>query len=171
MLRYEFFLYLYPPKSLNVLFSNVHFSKIAHCSTESDELCRISTCMYTSDISQPNNNSRQWWDMNFFRIYIFQKLETRFSQEYIFQNSHFICSLFRFCRAIRLVFFWNMLIWLPTTKFCGRFKIHFSDKGNLFLERITYDVGSLFLERITYAYFGRTFTESNEIFHVQIEQT
>ncbi len=76
--------------------------------------------------------------MNFFRFYILQKHWTQFSQKYIFQNSHFIRSFLRFYRAICLIFFWNTLIWVPTTQFCGKLKIHFSDTGNLFLERITY---------------------------------
>ncbi len=92
--------------------------------------------MYTSDISQPNRCS-QCWDMNFFHLYILRKLVTRFSQKHVFQTLHFICSFFRFYRAICLVFFWNMLIWVPTTQFCGKLGIHFSDIGNLFLERIT----------------------------------
>ncbi len=45
---------------------------------------------------------------------------------------------FRLYLAICLIFFWNMLIWVPTPQFCGKLKIHFSDISNIFLERITY---------------------------------
>ncbi len=93
---------------------------------------------------QPNW-CKHCWDMNFLHIYILQKLKTRFSQKYIFQDSHFVCSFFRFFRAICLVFFGNMLIWVPTTQFCEKLKIHFSDIGNLFQERITYILILFFL--------------------------
>ncbi len=55
------------------------------------------------------------------------KTLTRFFQNYIFQNSHFICSFFRFYQAVCLVFLWSMLIRVPATQFCGKLKIHFSD--------------------------------------------
>ncbi len=88
--------------------------------------------------SQPTNWCRQYWDINFFHLYMLQKLETQFSQKYIFQKSHFICPFSRFYRAICLVFFWNILIWVPTTQFCGKLRNNFSDIGNLFLEPIIY---------------------------------
>ncbi len=70
-------------------------------------------------------------------IYPPKTLNVIFSEVH-FQNSHFICSFFRFCWAICLVSFWNMLIWVPTAQFCGKLKIYFSDIGSLFLECITY---------------------------------
>ncbi len=53
---------------------------------------------------------------------------------------HFIRSFFRFYRAICLVFFWNMLIWILTTQFCGKLGIYFSDIGNLSQECITLQI-------------------------------
>ncbi len=87
---------------------------------------------------QPNWR-RQCWGMNFFHLYILPKtLNSIFSKVY-FQTLHFIYSFFRFYRAIYLVFFWNMLISVPTTQFCGKLRIHFSNKGNFFLKRVTYE--------------------------------
>ncbi len=85
------------------------------------------------------NRCRQCWDTNFFRLYILQKLWTQFSWKYILQNSQFMGTFLRFCRSICLVFFWNMLIWVPRTRFCGKLRINFSDiLGNLLIESVTY---------------------------------
>ncbi len=50
---------------------------IALCSTDFDEFCRISTCVLQT--SQKPNWCRQCWNMNFFCLYILQKLWTKYS--------------------------------------------------------------------------------------------
>ncbi len=87
-----------------------------------------------------------------YELYILQKLLTQFSQKYIFQNLHLISWFFRFYQAMCLVVFWNMLIWVSTIQFCGKFKINFSDIGNLFQERITCN-SCKFFEKILFAEF------------------
>ncbi len=96
--------------------------------------------MYTSKVSQPNFNhvgvrSAETWI--FFIVISFKNVW--FSQSTFFKIST-MCWFFRFYPAICLVFFWNMLIWMPTSQICGKLKIHFSSIGNLFLEHITYMV-------------------------------
>ncbi len=46
------FLTLYPPKTLNVIFSKVHFSKLALCSIDFHKLCWINACILQTFHSQ-----------------------------------------------------------------------------------------------------------------------
>ncbi len=106
---------------------------IALCSTDFDDLCRIGICIPQTPHSQIGKGSAE---IRIFFLFISsKKLKCDFLKS--IQNAHFTRSFFSFYRTICLVFFWNMLIWMPITQFCGKLKIHFSDIGNLFLERIT----------------------------------
>ncbi len=96
--------------------------------------------MHTSDVSQPyfSQIGAGSAEIRIFFIFISspKTLNSIFSK-YIFQTLHIISSFFGFNPAIGLVFFWNMLIWVPIAQFCGKFRIHLSHIGNLLLERIT----------------------------------
>ncbi len=117
-----FFIFFILQKNLNAIFSKVHFSKFALRSTDFDELYRISTCILQTSHSQIGVGSAEIWI--FSSLYPPKTLNRIFSKIHFFKFTLYM-FVFRFNWAICLVFFWNMLIWVPTTQFCGKLKNSF----------------------------------------------
>ncbi len=112
------------------------FFKIHTQLTDFDELCRISTCILQMSHSQIDAGSAQIW---IYFIFMFSK---NFKRDFLKSTFFKLRTLYAcFSSPIeQYALYSSETCWygclLPN--FVKNFRIHFSDVGNIFLERITY---------------------------------
>ncbi len=94
------------------------------------------------------NWCRQCWNMiSFSSLYPPKTLNAIISKVHFSKFAHYML-VFQVLSSNMPCILLEMLIWMPTTQFCGKLKLHFSDIGNLFLEHVKYIYISILTLRI-----------------------
>ncbi len=143
------FFFFVSSKNFKWDFLKVHFSKFALCSTDFDKLRRISTYIHQSSYSQIVIGSAEIWI--FFFFISSKNFKHNFLKSTFFKIHTLYMLVFQVLWCNMPCIFWNMLKWVPTTQFCEKLKVHFSNIGNLFLGYITYakSAAACFHKRLT----------------------
>ncbi len=102
--------------------------------------------MYTSDVSQPNFSQSSVGSVEIWIFFVF-KSSKNFKRDFFKSLFFKIFTLYApFSDSVEQYSLYSSgTCWygVPTTQFCGKLKIHFSDIDNLFLERIIFVILNL----------------------------